>query len=174
MARRTSTSQQLRDDPEAVVHHKRRKRNRDDSGKMTLNLTAMIDVVFQLLIYFVVTASFAIDEGMLTTQLPTGSGTGDSADPPKKPLNIIVRSEGTAGYRVSVQGFPDAPVNFKQLSEMLKGLMRDPERNLTGPYPSDNPVIIRPDGLVRWTHVVNAYNAALRAGYKQISFAKAG
>ncbi|MEM9296657.1 MAG: hypothetical protein AAGA57_12730, partial [Planctomycetota bacterium] len=43
----------------------RTRRRRGPAGGFELGLTSMIDVIFQLLIYFVVTANFMIGEGVL-------------------------------------------------------------------------------------------------------------
>ncbi|MFI4859810.1 MAG: ExbD/TolR family protein, partial [Phycisphaerales bacterium JB063] len=54
------------DEEVQVVHHtSQRKKRRVNDGEMELQLTSMIDVIFQLLIYFVITANFTIDEGTL-------------------------------------------------------------------------------------------------------------
>lgn len=164
---------------EQVVHHEaqRHKRKRAiGGGSMQLNLTSMIDVVFQLLIYFVVTSSFAVGEGVITAKLPTGPGSPKkSRKPPEQPLKIIVNSAGDAGtsYRVRIETLAKRPNNFTELAEFLIQLQHDPDRGLDGPYKPDNPVIIKPDGSVRWQHVVNAFNAAVKARYSNVSFAQA-
>lgn len=167
---------------EETVHHvsqrqKRRKQRGVGGANMNLNLTAMIDVVFQLLIYFVVTSSFAVGEGVITAKLPTGPGNPQtSKKPPERPLTIVVNSAGAIGtsYRVYIQGLAGRPNNFKELAETLIQLQFDPQRGLNGAYKPDNPVIIKPDGTVRWQHVVNAFNAAVKARYSNVAFAQAG
>jgi len=164
-----------------TVHHEsqrqKRRKNRQVGGtNMQINLTSMIDVVFQLLIYFVVTANFAVGEGVLTAKLPTGPGTPQkSKKPPERPLEIVVNSAGDIGteYRVYIKGLAGRPNNFIELSETLVQLQYDPQRGLNGAYKPDNPVIIKPDTSVRWQHVVNAFNAAIKARYSNISFAQA-
>src|SRR5688572_3339794 len=37
---------------------------------ITLNVTSMVDILFNLLVYFIVTANFAMDEGALKAALP--------------------------------------------------------------------------------------------------------
>ena len=49
---------------------RRRERGRVGGGAGTLNLTPMIDVVFQLLIYFVLGLSLEMDEELIRTELP--------------------------------------------------------------------------------------------------------
>ena len=164
---------------EEAVHHisQRRKRKKGVGGdSMQLNLTSMIDVVFQLLIYFVVTSSFAVGEGVITAKLPTGPGDPtQSKKPPDRPLKIIVNSAGAIGadYRVYIEGLAGRPNSFRELSETLIQLQYDPQRGLNGAYKPDNPVIIKPDGSVRWQHVVNAFNATVKARYSNVSFAQA-
>ena len=45
--------------------------------------------------------------------------------------------------------------------------------NPSGSFKPDNPLIIEPDGRVRWQHVVNAFNAAVKARYTNVAFAQA-
>jgi biopolymer transport protein ExbD len=158
---------------EQVAHHvARRKKRTRDPARMSLNFTAMIDVVFQLLIYFIVTASFTIGEGIITAKFPQGTGAQPAEEPPEKPLKIRLASYGDAGYRIVLEGF-EAPSNFKALREALIGLQFDPAKGRGGAYKPDNPLVISPDGHVRWTHVVNAFNAAVAAGYSNVAFAQA-
>lgn len=159
---------------EEVPHHARRERE-IKSVNMQLNLTSMIDVIFQLLIYFVITASFAVGEGVITAKLPEGTGVASaSTELPKQPLNILLQSQGGYDVRIGIEGIPQAPANFTQLNELLVQIQYDPSQGRTsGAYKPDNPVIIKPDGRVRWQHVVNAFNAAVKARYSNVSFAQA-
>jgi len=160
-----------------VVHHQAYRKKRPlRPSKMEVNLTSMIDIVFQLLIYFVVTTSFAVGEGVLTAKLPTGTGNAKQVSkPPMRPLNIIIRSAGAAGtgYSVEVEGLASRLRSFTDLSEVLTQLQYDPVRGLNGAYKPSNPLIIRPSSIVRWQHVVNAFNAAVKAQYTNVSFAQA-
>ncbi len=133
---------------------------------MRLNLTAMIDVVFQLLIYFVVTASFAQGEGVLKARLP-GEGRGPVVGPPPPAAELTVRvaSVGTYAYRLTLEPGGLAPTSFHELADLLERL-----KTVYGP---DTPVIIQPGHTVRWQHVVNAFNAAVRARYENVAFATA-
>lgn len=168
-------------DPNETIHHQsqrqKRKKQTVGAGNMNLNLTSMIDVVFQLLIYFVVTSNFAVGEGVITAKLPIGPGSAQASQkPPEQPLKIIVNSAGAIGtsYRVYIETFAQRPNTFSELSDMLIQLQYDPTRGLDGAYKPDNPVIIKPTGNVRWQHVVNAFNATVRARYSNVAFAQAG
>lgn len=153
---------------EQVAHHENRRKNRGAAKTMQLNLTSMIDIIFLLLIYFVVTATFAIDEGVITATLPGGPPPPDDVPDPKEPLEIILTSFDQAGVRIGVGA--DAPGSFAELGQLLQ-TMQFNEGNSAGVYKDDHPVVIKPDGTVRWQHVVNAFNQAVRAKYKNVSFA---
>lgn len=156
---------------EQVVGHQspRMKRNLPQA-KMQLNLTSMIDVIFQLLIYFVITANFTMDEGVLTARLPQEGNAPQeqTLTPPNPPLFITIASAGVADYRLQLEGFPETPNNFVGLYELLRSLA------VAGTFdPEKKPIVIKPDAQVRWQHVVNAFNAAIGARYKNVSFATA-
>jgi len=140
-------------------------------ARTELNLPAMIDVIFLLLIYFIVTASFAADEGVLTTELPAG---GEAADPlaiPPEELRIQLRSVDPAGVEIRVL---DQPVeSFRGLAEQLTALQAGADGD-GGAFSPEDPVVIEPTGQVRWQHVINAFNAAVKAEYTNINFASAG
>ena len=141
---------------------------------MQPNLSSMIDVIFLLLIYFVVTANFTPDEGVLTTKLPQGTGQpSQELTLPERPLNIILTPVGLTDCRISIEGYPQAPAGFADLSALLIELQYDPEAGRrSGMFKPDSPVVIKPQADVRWQHVVNAFNAAVRARYSNINFAQ--
>ena len=160
---------------EPTVHHEsvRKKRGRGKAEITDLNLTSMIDVIFQLLIYFVVTASFMIDEGILTAKLPVGAGSPAEQDelPPEKITITLASGEGATS--VTIKRGRQEYDNFGQLAQDLDRMRYDPDiGQLDGIYEADNPVVIEPTGYVRWQHVVNAFNAAIAAKYTNVSFSE--
>lgn len=175
-----SVSPQLDAPPEATVHHRstKQRRGRRAGSVGELNLTSMIDVIFQLLIFFVVTANFMIDEGVLTAKLPQGSGSPTAADDlPREKITIRLTSDPSDDALVSIErGSPAAPVRYASFGELAADLDRlryDPDGSrIDGIYDPDNPVLIEPGGNVRWQHVVNAFNAAITAKYTNVSFAE--
>jgi biopolymer transport protein ExbD len=58
--------------------------------ELNMDMTPMIDCVFQLLIFFMVTTVFAVQSG-LKVDLPTAS-TSDA--PPEKDLSIVISDKG--------------------------------------------------------------------------------
>ncbi|MEM8781432.1 MAG: biopolymer transporter ExbD [Planctomycetota bacterium] len=163
---------------EATVHHtplSKKSRRRNAYGRVAqLNLTAMIDVIFLLLIYFVVTSNFRIDEGVLTATLPQGEGRpAVSAELPPQNIEIVITAGTVDDTQVAIRVGSQAFASFAELRRDLAGKRYDPEAGqLGGLYEADNPIIIQPGTNVRWQHVVDAFNACVAARYTNVSFAK--
>lgn len=144
-------------------------------GMPALNLTSCIDVVFLLLVFFIVTASFTDGEGVLASQTTNTGQNEIPADPqpPVIPLKIEVTSVGTSGCRLEIRNHPVAPTSFSQLSKLLVDMQYNSSASQAlgrrdGPFAVDTPVFIMANGRVRWQHVVNAFNAVVSAGYKNV------
>ena len=58
---------------EEVLKHKKHKPSMHVAA---LNITSMMDLVLNLLLFFVLSASFALSEGVMPATLPTGGGEG--------------------------------------------------------------------------------------------------
>lgn len=130
------------------------------------NFTPMIDVVFNLLIFFLCTGSFNQPEGLLPSRLPKHHGVAASDELPTTPIRVLLRQYGPGDqdYTIQIEQRAQRPNNFKELAETLVGLRESPA------FTSESQVIIAADGNVRWDHLVNAFNAALVARFKNISF----
>jgi len=148
------------------AHQSRRRRNASTTRglrKPELKLTSMIDVVFLLLIFFVVTANVTIDEGTLQARMP-GNSKPDLTQLPPVPVLVDIRSSDDGlTYSMKVDG-----VGVQGASE-LSAYMTN--RVATGQMASDDLVKITPQGVVRWQHVVNVYNACVTAKLEQVTFA---
>ena len=175
--RLSSTADPAPDQAAEPIHHtSARERRRETRPIGQLNLTAMLDVTFQLLIFFIITASFAPNEGVLEADLPTGPATAEPAAVPDQPINIVLVSlgQGPVGgqsVRIDVQtGTTLTVASFEELYQQLKAWQWDGGR---GQYRDDNPIIIKPGADVAWDDVMSAFNAALRARYTNVNFARA-
>ena len=73
------------------------KRRAPESNEMKGDMTPMIDVVFQLLIFFMLTIKFKLLEGKLAAYLPKDVGVNTSPAEPKEKVEIKlkVEKEGT-------------------------------------------------------------------------------
>lgn len=157
-------------DPDAeaipVVHHtSQRKKRRKDKPAMELQLTSMIDVIFQLLIYFVITANFMIDEGTIKATMPGQSAPPKEIVKPPVPVYIdLVSADDGVTYSILV----DQRAISGGASELYGYL----EQQLASSrIEKDSDIQIRPQGRVRWQHVVNVFNACSRAELEKVGFA---
>ncbi len=167
--------------PDQTVHHEstRKKRRAASGGGMSLNMTPMIDVTFQLLIFFVVATNFT-REGAIFSKLPETSPS--TAIPPTPPITITVDDAPDGSARVYVnnlQGRAWVPPEEKTkvrvavtvggeevpLADYLKQIQSqtsyDPERAT---------VFIKPDPDPQWQYVLAVYNSTVQAGYKKINW----
>ncbi len=134
----------------------------------------MIDVVFLLLVYFMAATEFKLGEEIYRLDLPQ-RGQADPFDLPRDPLRIIVTSSGPDGYTLRLSGpaqlGPDA--DFGQLYELLRESRRS-EAAAGGLLDADHPLIVEPGAGARWEHAMEAFNAAVRARYTNVTFAPPG
>ncbi len=156
--------------------HRRDLRGIGGRARLALSITPMIDVVFLLLVYFVVTAGFGSQERLLRTE-----GAADAAaDRPERapeleleqePLVIrLVRDAGASGATRIV-----LPAGLARVSDAaaLEGVLRDAmltPQHPRGLFASDHPVRIAPARDVPWEDVVGVFRAVMGAGYRSVAF----
>lgn len=129
-------------------------------------MTPMIDIVFLLLIFFVVTASSKIHERLLPTELAAdGAISTDIAPPEPQPPTVeiwlkLAVDEATDTTSVDMNG--TVYTNLEKLKSQLRTLAE------LGP---ENPVIldIQPD--VPLGDLVDVYDTCQAAGFESVSFA---
>lgn len=126
---------------------------RRKSEEVSVNLTPLIDVVFLLLIFFMVSTTFT-KESRLILDLPEASGEPAAADADF--LEITVSAVGE--YAINGQ-----VLSSHNLATLLKGI-RQLESN--GPK---LPMIITADAKAPHQAVVTAMDAAGQAGYSNLS-----
>ncbi|NLX14616.1 MAG: hypothetical protein GXY44_13320 [Phycisphaerales bacterium] len=141
------------------------RRRRRGLPHIALNLTPMIDMVFLLLFFFLAVSRFGPQEGMLPTQLPIR--TAAAADIPQTPIRVrfVADSADPDQCLVSVDRFNEEPLAILTLAENLGKIKQIPG------FVARTPVHLMAGEDILWDHVVNAYNAALAAGYEKIYFA---
>ncbi len=92
-----------------LVHRKKRPRY-----EIQAPLTSLIDIVFMLLIYFLLTTNFMVDEG-IKIKLPQAKA---SAPQTQKEITVYVDKDGRSYIQNKV--VPEAML-FKKLKEMIGG-----------------------------------------------------
>ncbi len=161
----------------AIEHTTARKRRGRVRPRIALNLTAMIDVTFLLLVYFMVATQFNLGEEIYRLDLPDrrSAQQADPFDLDDEPLRIRVATTGTSlqDYSLHLDGPYKQPRSFDDLHGFLIG-RRITEATPGGLFQPDHPIIIEPSRTTIWQHALEAFNAAARARYTNIVFAKPG
>ena len=127
--------------------------NADD--EVEINLTALIDVVFTLIIFFVVTTSFN-NRSALKISLPSSSA--NQTEAARKPLTVLIDRSGN--YYVG-----DHALARKDLAS-LKDALRQQAGNDTG-----RTLVIQADAKASHQSVVTAMDAAGQLGFTRLSIA---
>jgi biopolymer transport protein ExbD len=121
-----------------------------------INLTPLIDVVFLLLIFFMVSTTFK-DEARLRVQLPEAQG---EAIPVEEPEMIRLVIDRSGSFNVDDRAVLDRKT--KTLVEVLKERLGERE---------PLPVLIQADAETPHQAVMTALDAASQAGLVRIAFA---
>jgi len=141
---------------------------RRQKPKIQPPLTPMIDVTFQLLLFFLLTTTFRQAEGQIPGSLPRPP----EQIRPELEMNIVkpilLQLHTTPGGEV-VFGLPNRPGGVREARALYEGLVAVREA-----YGSNEaPVLIRPEDNVPWQYAVEAFNQAVRADFRNIGFADA-
>jgi biopolymer transport protein ExbD len=119
----------------------------------SLTITPLIDVVFLLLIFFLVASRFSEEERQLDLNLPSVS----EAMSVTAPVNEIVINIDADG-----QFFIDG--EFRQVEQLEQILRRARSNN-----PLTQTVVIRADKAAAWDHVATAMNLCKKVGIEEFS-----
>jgi biopolymer transport protein ExbD len=123
-------------------------------GEFGFQIAPMLDILFVLLLFFMVSAGAQKHEASLTTQLPGGKPGG------QVPVQVGIDDDG----QVNVAGAPlDSPTDsaLPQLVERLQGVVKaDPTQ----------PVVVTPTRSTRQQRVVDVLNACAAAKVKNLAF----
>jgi len=112
----------------------------------SVNLTPMIDVVFLLVIFFMVATKFTEMERSIDLELPTAAAAGDSTPPPK-PKVVAVFSDGQVEL-------DKRSVSLSQLTAELRRATSESD---------DVQVVIHGDARCHFQHVASALAACREA-----------
>jgi len=123
--------------------------------ELELNLTPLIDVVFLLLIFFMVSTTFQ-KESELSVQLP--KATQEPVDLPPEQLEIVINAQGKFYVNEQELVKSDTLSLQKALNKLANGKR-------------DIPLTIRADAKTPHQAVVTAMDAAAQLGMLQMSIA---
>jgi biopolymer transport protein ExbD len=163
----------MRADRHAGHARARRAELRDTTrrARLSLAITPMIDVVFQLLIYFLLATSFVSGERQLRAEMPADGAAPAAQDPFALEVETlvvgVVREGARTRYRLS-SGLAQ-PADARALAQTLRDAMLTPAQP-RGIFPPDHPVRIAAAPDAPWQDVVDAFNAVMSAGYTSVAF----
>ncbi len=130
-------------------------------------MAPMIDVVFLLLVYFMVATDFSPAEEVFRLDLPAAAAVMvDPLDVQEWPLRVLVAGgtpEGPA--QLTVEGPWGSLQSAEELRMFLSGAVM-PRGSLFLP---DHPVVIMPADHTPWSQVIETFNAAVAGGCTNIT-----
>lgn len=130
-------------------------RSHRSEKRVEVNITPLIDVVFLLLIFFMVSTTFN-RESELQIALPQASA--GSVELPDEPLEVVVARDGS--YLIGGESVAEG--NAAGLRERLAGALRERP---------DQVLVIRADGEAAHQAVITVLDAARKLGVAKLSFA---
>jgi len=152
---------------EDTVHYisQRAKRGRP-KPKIAPPMTPMIDVTFQLLIYFILTTTFRQPEGQIPGTLPKAGTSGISTiERLQTPIEITLHPAGDSNEFVAYE------ISGERISEPKKlRVLLEVRRNQSG---NETPIIINARRDVRWRFVVEVFNQVVANEFTNIAFRNA-
>jgi biopolymer transport protein ExbD len=123
-------------------------------GEFGFQIAPMLDVLFVLLLFFMVSAGAQKHEATISTQLPGGQPGNDI------PIKVELDAEG----QVSINGQPyddKGGHDLPQTVGRLKSIVADN---------SQQPIVLIPESSSRHQRVVDVLNACHAAGVKNLAF----
>ena len=121
--------------------------------KVEMQLTSMIDIIFLLLIFFVMTFKIAAQEGDFNNRMPIGGGSG-AADNTNLPIKLRLRSN-TDGELVDI--VVDETRSFGDDFTKLRAFILQQTGGNAPPSPEEGPEVeIDLDYNLRYAHVISA------------------
>ena len=121
-----------------------------------VNLTSLIDVVFLLLIFFMVSTSF-VKQSQITISLPEAESSSVAEEVPEQ-IDIMITAEGT--YLV----------NGRELINNRAETIRNTLQKVSGGN-NELPLTISADANARHQDVVTAMDVSARLGFTKINIA---
>jgi biopolymer transport protein ExbD len=134
--------------------------HRHDDDKIELQMTPMIDIVFQLLIFFVMTFKIVVQEGDFNIKMPLAAQSSappiDDTVPPMK-LRLTANAAGDlTGIRLNDRGF----TNFEELHQHIIGIVGSDQPS----FRESAEIEIDSDYQLRYEYVVAAITSV--SGYR--------
>lgn len=133
------------------------KRNKISSAEVTIDMTPMIDIVFQLITFFVFTLKVVEPEGDFNINMPAG-GAGSGPPPDIPPIKVKLRANpdgSLGGVFLGQRNLGNADTAFNQLNIEILKLIGSPGNELA----KDMEVEIDADYGLHFRYVISTVGA---------------
>lgn len=128
----------------------------NENSNITLSMTSMIDVVFLLLIFFLVTTTFVRPEKQLISAIKVQEQNANESISDLEPAIVeVLEEQGSVRYRLGA-------VLTNELDEIEK-ILKTFENKLDGAF-------VKVDDEVPFDHVAKVIAACKRAGFAVVSY----
>ena len=160
----------------------RRLRGTSLGAAISTNMTPMIDVVFQLLVFFIATTHYATDERVIAMDLSRriavtapSDASNQVAAPLIKPLDPFAMNDEALHLSVGVDGVivAGAPLRRSFTPAELRAVLASELRGSAHPngmFQPAFPVVIAPADNAPWEIAVEVLDAAVAAGFRNVGF----
>jgi len=128
---------------------------------LTIRMTPLIDVIFLLLIFFIMTIHFQRPEGILANRLPEKGGQSITEQPEWEIVRLRIQLSITEGDMPAILLQDRKIHSYEELNKFLTML------------PEDVLLVVEPQARVPYRHVIGVYNTCLKAGKNNIVFSRA-
>ena len=137
-------------------------RNRSGEVKQEVNMTSMIDIVFLLLVFFMVTLKIVVQEGDFSVKMPLASNSSGAVDDTELPLKLRLKSDENGQLVSMAMNDSQLGTDFDSLRDTVIGLVSDAK---PGDGAEGGPEVeIDTDYNLRYEYVIKAITAV--SGYK--------
>jgi biopolymer transport protein ExbD len=131
-------------------------RNRPEPHILGFQIAPMVDILLVLLVFFIVTWSFARKENELDVKVPSAQNAKDS-NPVVNQTVLNVKADGTVVWNRKTIALPELSVKLKELS---------------GLFP-DYAIIVRGDERVPFRYIADVLDTCRAANIWNVAFATA-
>jgi len=145
----------------------RRRRSRRGPAKLAIAFTPLIDIVFLLLLYFMLVAQFKTKEELFQLDLPRQGVSQSAVDPfalPAEPIRLQVVSTGDGPEDLSIQS-DDPIIGSPSSIDALTSAVAAARISALG---ADQLFLIQPRADTHWEHALAVVNAIKRAGLSRV------
>jgi|SRR5688572_24223606 len=139
----------------------------EQENPVGINVTPLVDIIFCLCVFFMISFKFKQLEGKFDSWLPKGKGSQGM------PLNAVIQEVRVALFwdDVKMQSVRKFGTRFVPEDDELQKLITDAYQGFVRLNHPEVPVTIDGDGRVPWQDIVNVMNISKKAGIDKIEFA---